>query len=743
MGNCSDGEYEQFFDTRDEITSVSDLSDCSEDYASCSGQVDSSVSRSFQFEFWTKNPDSVHERRTKFLEWMGIGVNRIAEVQFGDQDCERRELDIGRITEESGAVLRNSDFGERLSASQSSRSCCSNEASEEIDSEESFVYRFKNLDDGTEFVVDELGQDGMLQRLRHVGSNRLVTVDEFQRNLGSSPLVERFLRREVELANNVIDTKKKVKKGWLKRFVTKSHLVHRQKEAVQKPYDVNPVADSKIHKVRAQSYRKQMKELSSIYNRQEFHAHDGSILCMKFSPDGHFLASGGEDGIVCIWEVIEEDMSNKFDIPDIDPSCLYFTVNHHSKLSPFDVNKDGVDKKKRLTKSSESTCVIFPPKLFHIREKPLHKLHGHKGEVLDLSWSRKGYLLSSSVDNTVRLWQVGRNQCLEIFSHNNYVTCVDFNPVDDNFFISGSIDGKVRIWEVLGCRVIDWIDVREIVSAVCYRPDGKGGVVGSMDGSCRFYDIIDDHLQLDAQISLKGKKKSPCKQITCFQFSPCDPSLVMVTSADSQVRILHGVNVIGKFKGYRNMGSQMSTSFTSDGKHIVAAGDDSTVYVWNSIANDRSGGSQAKKIWSYESFFSNNCSIAVPWAGMKSSSGMLSPSTLSGDILVSSLQNGQDHHHHVDSDHRIPFSSPDCFTLGRGFFLEPLLKGTATWPEENLPISSSRTVSSTLSKSELKFLSSTYQSALSSPHLWGLVIVAAGWDGRIRTYHNYGLPIHR
>lgn len=53
------------------------------------------------------------------------------------------------------------------------------------------------------------------------------------------------------------------------------------------------------------------------------------------------------------------------------------------------------------------------------------------------------------------------------------VTSVDFNPLDDNYFISGSIDGKVRIWEVRRCRVVDYIDIREIVTAVSYRPDGK------------------------------------------------------------------------------------------------------------------------------------------------------------------------------------------------------------------------------------------------------------------------------
>ena len=52
------------------------------------------------------------------------------------------------------------------------------------------------------------------------------------------------------------------------------------------------------------------------------------------------------------------------------------------------------------------------------------------------------------------------------------VTCIQFNPVDDNYFISGSIDVKVCIWAIHGCQVVDWIDVREIVTTLCYCPDG-------------------------------------------------------------------------------------------------------------------------------------------------------------------------------------------------------------------------------------------------------------------------------
>lgn len=53
------------------------------------------------------------------------------------------------------------------------------------------------------------------------------------------------------------------------------------------------------------------------------------------------------------------------------------------------------------------------------------------------------------------------------------VTCIQFSPVDDNYFISGSTDGKVRIWKVSRGRVVDWIDVRDVVTAACYQPDGK------------------------------------------------------------------------------------------------------------------------------------------------------------------------------------------------------------------------------------------------------------------------------
>ncbi|KAG8653438.1 WD repeat-containing protein 44 isoform X2 [Manihot esculenta] len=735
-------EEDQFFEAREDIRSVSDSSsDCPENLDSDCGVVDS-LPISTNYEVWIKSLGSIHERRNKFLRWMGLNFDETTRDDPGNPSSQETEVQTDRMTEHGGAVLRSSNFDDRFSSSHSSMSCCSSDTLDLLDGvlEENFMYRIRNLDDGTEFIVDE---DGLSGRIRQVGSNRFLTVAEFERSLGLSPLVQTVMRREAEALSKFRAARKRVKRGWLRRLGVVACVVDRQVETggmgEDEPYSV---ASARAQIVRVRSYKKRVKEFSALYMRQDFPAHEGSILTMKFSPDGQYLASAGEDGIVRVWQVMELERSNEFGTLDIDPSHVYFEINNLSELVPLRADKEKKGKLKNLL-TSDLACVIFPQKVFQISEKPIHEFYGHCGEILDLSWSKNKHLLSSSTDKTVRLWKLGCNQCVEVFSHNNYVTCIQFNPTDDDSFISGSIDGKVRIWAIPGCQVIDWTDVTEIVTAVCYQPDGKGIVVGSMTGNCRFYDASDNRLQLCTKVCLQGKKKSPFKRITGFQFSPSDPTRLMVTSADSKVRILSGVDVICKYRGIHNAGSQISASFTPDGTHIISASEDSNVYVWNYSSQDLPV-PHSKNNWACERFFSNNASVAIPWSGI--TCGNSFSSNIFGTML-SFMNLGQCNDERIlvhselgeSSELSLPFSSPDHFSRSQGFFSESLSKGSATWPEEKLPLSSPR-ISSKLCKSHYKFLKTSFQTMYGS-HAWGSVIVTAGWDGRIRWFQNYGLPI--
>lgn len=714
MGSFRDQEEDyRFFDALEGIAS----SGSSFRSLNCRVEADNSVSSSFEYDIWTRSPKSVQERRSTFLNRMGLNSNGIVLDDTGDEWSDLLTNELDRITRNSGAVLRTPIFQDEFSSSRSSWSSWYNDASD-ISEEElrGKLGRIGNLGDGIECSVDKFGNEATQNKLQVSGLGRLVIPEEVKNHFVSSPLVSQPMQRGTEDADNLVGSKNKIKSKWLGRLRSFTCMVDREGVGnTSRRTSSNPIQGARVQRVKVRHSRKRWKELSALFRGQDIKAHEGSILTMKFSFDGQYLATAGEDGIVCVWQVVEDARSNEIDIPEIDPSCVYFTVNHLSELAPFAVEKDKSGKLKSLRKTADSACVIFPPKVFRILEKPLHQLHGHSSEILDLSWSKNNYLLSSSIDKTVRLWKVGCENCLEVFSHSNYVTCIQFNPVDDNHFVSGSIDGKVRIWEITGCQVADWTDMKDIVTAVCYRPDGKGVIVGSIAGTCRFYDISSDHFQLEAQIDLHNKKKPPCKRITHFEFFPHDPSKLMVTCADSQVRVLQGINVVGKYRGLRSSGSQLYASFTADGKHIVSTSEDSNVYIWNSNCHEEFSSSQQKVIRSWERF-STNASVAIPWSGLKKS----------GDFENTCQV-------------PLPFSSPSYFSLGQEFILESFPKGSATWPEEKLLRSSSRAVASAMHKSQYKFLRNC-QSA-SSSHAWDLVIVTAGWDGRIRSFHNYGLPV--
>jgi hypothetical protein len=70
---------------------------------------------------------------------------------------------------------------------------------------------------------------------------------------------------------------------------------------------------------------------------------------------------------------------------------------------------------------------------------PVRCYLGHTEDVLCLSWSPAGsFLLSGSLDKTVRLWHLSQPGCLREFPHSDFVTSVQFHPTDAQRFVSGA-----------------------------------------------------------------------------------------------------------------------------------------------------------------------------------------------------------------------------------------------------------------------------------------------------------------
>nr|UNY85676.1 WD40-containting protein [Zea mays] len=657
---------------------------------------------------WPGSLDSVCQRRERFMRSMGLEccpapLQADAVATVGDVDKEEEAVP---------------EFGRSWSQSDENDCSMSSWSTEET----------RSLEDG---VSDDNSVSG---------SSRDDASSKVSRSFSSLSFIQRLMSRSGKLSG-VPKAVERRRNGWLRRLGLRAGILeHGGDEASTSSSESEQNRGGRYERVKVRSYRKRSKELSAVYQGQVIKGHDGAILAMKFSPDGQFLATGGEDGVVRVWGVAQ---SEDCKIPMDDPSCVYLKAHRQSGLGPVDADNEKKCKVKGVKQSADSACVVIPTVVFQISKQPLHEFRGHSGDVLNLSWSNNKHLLSASTDKTVRLWEIGSANCITVFPHSNFVTCVQFNPTNENQFISGSIDGKIRVWDIPRCSVIDWVDIRDIITVVCYRPDGKGAVVGTITGNCRFYDASDNLLRFETQVAVSGKKKSSLKRITAFEFSPSNPSKLMVTSADSKIKILEGTTVTQNYSGLRTGSCQSLATFTPDGQHIVCASEDSNIYVWNHENQDEASLKHAKTIWSSERFYSNNAAIAIPWNGPKPrnpvslASQILSPQgdnlwCMSKAVKCSSSQ-GED----SAINSFVSRFAPGIFNLNQEFSSESTCRSSATWPEEILP---SRSIRAILDESQYKFLRNCFQS---TPNSWGQVIVTAGWDGKIRSFQNYGLPAHQ
>ncbi|KAF5745151.1 general transcriptional corepressor tupA [Tripterygium wilfordii] len=620
-----------------------------------------------EYRIWMNEPISVKERRERFLQTMGL-------VDFASRSVD---IDIVEFSKVKGM--------ERIMGSGGAVASSSLLSSEEA--EANLVCCERGINEANSMVDDDCEKD----------------------NLDTVPEHEQIPEacNQARENENVYIGKKKMKR-WQKLFAKLRKIG--ESTGVSELLEPKPESSMEM-KLKVSPNKKRCMEFTGVYMRQKIQAHKGFIWTMKFSPDGQYLASGGEDGVVRIWRVTSVDAS--FKSFSAEGGCCSNSKDRKLSFGGKKLNP---------------TPFLLPDKLFHIEESPLQEFHGHSSDVLDLAWSTTNCLLSSSKDKTARLWQVGSSDCLGVFYHSNYVTCVQFNPVNENYFISGSIDGKVRIWGVQDKRVVDWANIRDVISAISYQPDGNGFVVGTIRGTCCFFEASGCDLQRVAELQIAGRKKMSGNKITGIQYSKEKSDRLMIASEDSKIRIFDQLDIVCKFKGLPKSGSQASASFTSNGKHIVSVGKDSRVYVWNYDDRHSPSSKPTKSVRSCEHFFSEGVSVAVPWHGMKTEQTGLESCSL--------------RYHSQTQNHRdgtLPIRDSDRFSLGNWFSIDSSCRGSATWPEEKLCL-----WDAAIAEDEYQHFSEDQRHACDNAALleaWGLVIVTAGWDGTISTFHNYGLPM--
>lgn len=288
-----------------------------------------------------------------------------------------------------------------------------------------------------------------------------------------------------------------------------------------------------------------------------------AVWATEFSKDGNYLAAAGQDRKLRVWQVLS-------------------TPEDREAVGPKDSSDNSSDNGVKLN------APVFKPQL--VRE-----YEGHTSSILDLSWSKNNFLLSSSMDKTVRLYHVSREECLCTFKHNDFVTSIQFHPRDDRFFLAGSLDSKLRLWSIPDKTVAFCAQAPDMITAVAFTPDGKTAIAGCLNGVCNIYDT--EGLKVHSQIyvrsargkNAKGSKITGIDTITVPRDTGHGDVKLLITSNDSRIRLynLRDRSLEIKFRGNENTSSQIHASFSDDGRYVICGSEDRKVYIWPTAPVER------------------------------------------------------------------------------------------------------------------------------------------------------------
>ncbi|WP_248277264.1 WD40 repeat domain-containing protein [Brasilonema octagenarum] len=211
--------------------------------------------------------------------------------------------------------------------------------------------------------------------------------------------------------------------------------------------------------------------------------------------------------------------------------------------------------------------------VYGIRER--NRLEKHSNTVRAVSFSPDGKtIVSTSWDNTVRLWNL-QGQLLETLNgHSSAVIGVSFSP-DGKTIASASSDKTVRLWNLQGQLLKTFNGHSAEVIGVSFSPDGKTIASASWDNTVRLWNLQGQLLK-----TLSGHSD----QVIGVAFSP-DGKTIASASSDKTVRLWNLQGQLLKTLNGHSSGI-IRVAFSPDGKTIASASWDKTVILWNLNLDD-------------------------------------------------------------------------------------------------------------------------------------------------------------
>jgi guanine nucleotide-binding protein subunit beta-2-like 1 protein len=301
--------------------------------------------------------------------------------------------------------------------------------------------------------------------------------------------------------------------------------------------------------------------------RGRLEGHSDFVTSIATSPENpNTLVSGSRDHKIMIWSLTPEQ-----ETPGYARRSL---TGHNQAVSDVQVSSDG---QFVLSSSWDKTLRLWEM----ASGKSVKTFVGHSSDVFSVAFSADNRQIAScGRDKSIKLWNT-LGECKYTFTeeqHQDWISCVRFSPsAKTPLLVSGGWDKEVKVWNLSNFKLRATLKGHNgVINAVTVSPDGSLCASGAKDGAAMLWDLNEaKHLySLGAGSSIQA-----------LAFSPKNYWLCAATENSIKIWDLENKQVIQEIVPTETVkGGQpwiVSLTWSADGNSLFAGSTDGHIYVFD------------------------------------------------------------------------------------------------------------------------------------------------------------------